>query len=51
VVQAHIELAFGFKLSKVTVPTMGKRTISMIRNASKSLAQTIAAELGMAFRS
>lgn len=50
-VRAHTGLAFGVKLSKVTVPTFGKRTISMIRNASESLAQTIAAELGMAFQS
>ena len=45
--QAHIAAAFRFELSKVTVPAIRERTISMLRNASESLAQTIAEELGM----
>ena len=45
--QAHIAAAFRFELSKVTVPAIRERTISMLRNASESLAQTVANELGM----
>ena len=45
--QAHIAAAFRFELSKVTVPAIRERTVSMLRNASESLAQTVAAGLGM----
>ena len=45
--QAHIAAGFRFELSKVTVPAIRERTISMLRNASESLAQTVAAQLGM----
>ncbi len=45
--QAHIAAAFRFELSKVTVPAIRERTISMLRNASESLAQKVAADLGM----
>ncbi len=46
--QAHIAAAFRFELSKVTVPAIRERTISMLRNASEALAQQLAADLGMA---
>ena len=46
--QAHIAAAFRFELSKVTVPAIRERTVSMLRNASESLAQTVADGLGMA---
>ena len=45
--QAHIAAAFRFELSKVTVPAIRERTVSMLRNASESLAQAVAAGLGM----
>ncbi len=45
--QAHIAAAFRFELSKVTVPAIRVRTVAMLRNASESLAQTIAKGLGM----
>ena len=45
--QAHIAAAFRFELSKVTVPAIRERTVSMLRNASESLAQKIADGLGM----
>ena len=46
--QAHIAAAFRFELSKVTVPAIRERTVSMLRNASEALAQRVAADLGMA---
>ena len=45
--KAHIAAAFRFELSKVTVPAIRERTISMLRNASESLAHAVAADLGM----
>ena len=45
--QAHIAAAFRFELSKVTVPAIRQRTVSMLRNASESLAQKVAESLGM----
>ena len=46
--QAHIAAAFRFELSKVTVPAIRMRTISMLRNASEALARQVAEGLGMA---
>jgi len=45
--QAHIAAAFRFELSKVTVPAIRERTVSMLRNASESLAKQVAMGLGM----
>jgi catalase len=45
--QAHIAAAFRFELSKVTVPAIRERTVSMLRNASESLAQQVAEGLGI----
>ena len=45
--RAHIAAAFRFELSKVTVPAIRERTVSMLRNASESLAQQVADGLGM----
>ncbi|CAM3555828.1 catalase [Polaromonas hydrogenivorans] len=45
--QAHIAAAFRFELSKVTVPAIRQRTVSMLRNASEALAQKVAEGLGM----
>jgi catalase len=45
--QAHIAAAFRFELSKVTVPAIRERTISMLRNASGELAAKVAKGLGM----
>lgn len=45
--QAHIAAAFRFELSKVTVPAIRERTVSMLRNASEALAQKVAQGLGM----
>ena len=45
--QAHIAAAFRFELSKVTVPAIRERTVSMLRNASEALAKRVAADLGM----
>lgn len=46
--QAHIAAAFRFELSKVTVPAIRERTVSMLRNASETLARKVAEGLGMA---
>ena len=46
--QAHIAAAFRFELSKVTVPAIRQRTVSMLRNASEALAKKVAEGLGMA---
>ena len=45
--QAHISAAFRFELSKVTVPAIRERTVSMLRNVSEDLARRIADGLGM----
>ncbi|MBH1957652.1 MAG: catalase [Burkholderiales bacterium] len=45
--QAHIAAAFRFELSKVTVPAIRERTVSMLRNASEDLAKKVAEGLGM----
>ncbi|SBV37556.1 Catalase HPII [uncultured Stenotrophomonas sp.] len=43
----HIADAFRFELSKVTVPAVRQRVVSMLRNASEELAAEIARGLGM----
>jgi len=43
----HIVEAFRFELSKVTVPAVRQRVVSMIRNASEGLAAEVAEGLGM----
>jgi catalase len=43
----HIADAFRFELSKVTVPAIRERTVSMLRNASEDLARSVADGLGM----
>ncbi|TEA78931.1 catalase [Allopusillimonas ginsengisoli] len=45
--QKHIANAYRFELSKVTVPAIRERTVSMLRNVSESLAADIAQGLGM----
>ena len=45
--KAHIAAAFRFELSKVTVPAIRERTVSMLRNASEALAREIAEGLGI----
>jgi len=45
--QRHIAAAFRFELSKVTIPAIRERTVSMLRNASEELAAEVAAGLGM----
>ena len=45
--KAHIAAAFRFELSKVTVPAIRERTVSMLRNASQELAQKVVDGLGM----
>ena len=45
--QAHIVAAFRFELSKVTVPAIRKRVVSMLRNASEDLAAKVADGLNM----
>ena len=45
--QAHIAAAFRFELSKLTVPALRERTLSMLRNASEQLARKVADGLGM----
>jgi catalase len=46
--QAHIIAAFRFELSKVTVPAIRARTLSMLANVSPVLARGVADGLGMA---
>ncbi|WP_425481585.1 catalase [Cognatilysobacter lacus] len=46
--RAHIIGAFRFELSKVTVPAIRERTVSMLANVSRELAEGVAAGLGMA---
>jgi len=45
--QAHIAAAFRFELSKVTVPAVRERVVSMLRNASEALAAEVAEGLNM----
>ncbi|MDM0033590.1 catalase [Variovorax sp. J22P271] len=45
--QAHIGNAFRFELSKVTVPAIRERVVSMLRNAVPALAARLAQDLGM----
>ena len=45
--KAHIAAAFRFELSKVGVPAIRERVVSMLRNASEPLAQHVANGLGM----
>ena len=45
--QAHIVAAFRFELSKVRVPAIRKRVVSMLMNVSTTLASQVAAGLGM----
>lgn len=45
--QHHIADAFRFELSKVTVPAVRERVVSMLRNASEALAKEVANGLGM----
>jgi catalase len=45
--QRHIADAFRFELSKVTVPAVRQRVVSMLRNASEGLAAQVAKGLGM----
>jgi catalase len=46
--QAHIQAAFRFELSKVTVPAIRERMVASLLNASRPLAEAVAAGLGMA---
>ncbi|HLT63698.1 MAG TPA: catalase [Pseudohongiella sp.] len=43
----HIIQAFGFELSKVTVPAIRKRMVSILRNVSEQLAAAVARNLGI----
>ncbi len=45
--KSHIAAAFRFELSKVTVPAIRERTVSMLRNVSDALATVVADGLGM----
>jgi catalase len=45
--KAHIRRAFRFELSKVQVPAVRERVVSMLANASVELAKGIAADLGI----
>jgi catalase len=45
--QAHIAAAFRFELSKLTVPAIRRRVLSLLRNASEDLAAKVAGGLGM----
>ena len=45
--QAHIQGAYRFELSKVTVPAVRARVVSMLRNVSDDLAIKLAGDLGM----
>jgi catalase len=45
--QAHIAAAFRFELSKLSVPAIRQRVVSMLRNASEELAAKVAEGLGM----
>ncbi len=43
----HIVAAFGFELSKVTVPAIRQRMVASLRNVSEDLAAKVAKKLGM----
>jgi len=45
--KAHIIRAFRFELTKVQVPAIRKRVVSMLANVDAGLADTLAAQLGM----
>jgi catalase len=45
--KAHILRAFRFELTKVQVPAIRERVVSMLANASTELAQALAADLGI----
>ncbi len=45
--KAHIVRGFRFELTKVQVPAIRQRTVSMLRNVSDELAQRVADGLGM----
>ena len=45
--KAHIVRGFRFELTKVQVPAIRERTVSMLRNVSDELAQAVADGLGM----
>ncbi len=45
--KAHIVRGFRFELTKVQVPAIRERTVSMLRNVSDDLAQAIAEGLGI----
>lgn len=45
--QRHIQEAFAFELSKVTVAAIRERTIALLRNVSEPLAHAVAQDLGM----
>jgi catalase len=46
--KAHIVRGFRFELTKVQVPAIRERTVSMLRNVSDDLARAVADGLGMA---
>src|SRR5690606_21578288 len=46
--QAHIVGGFRFELSKVTVPAIRERMVSMLVNVSPALAEAVAGGLGIA---
>jgi catalase len=46
--KAHIIRGFRFELTKVQVPAIRERTVSMLRNVSDELAKAVADGLGMA---
>ncbi|MDZ4812532.1 MAG: catalase [Pseudomonadota bacterium] len=45
--KSHIIAAFRFELSKLSVPAIRERVVSMLMNVSKSLASAVACGLGM----
>jgi catalase len=45
--KAHIVRGFRFELTKVQVPAIRRRTVSMLRNVAEELAQAVADGLGM----
>jgi catalase len=45
--KAHIVRAYRFELSRVQLPAVRRRVVSMLRNVDEKLASALAAELGM----
>jgi catalase len=45
--QAHIRRAFRFELTRVQVPAIRERVVSMLANVDTELARSLAADLGM----